>query len=676
MLRYTLLSLLLLICAGAFAQKAVLEPLDIFDLEYISDPQISPDGKQVVYVRNFKDIMTDRNLGNLWMVDFDGKNHRPLTDGLHSHYSPRWSPDAKRIAYISSRSGSSQIYMRWLDGSAADRQLTNLQKGPRNLSWSPDGRWLAFSMTVPKQGSSHVDMPAKPKGAEWADPPKYIDEMVYKADGAGFLEPGYRHIFLLSADGGHPRQLTSGDYNHGGDVSWTPDGKSILFSANRHENHEMDPNNSEVYQIDIASGEIKAMTSRQGPDQSPIVSPDGKLIAYTGLDDKYQGYQIDHLYVMQRDGSNSKQILSKLDRNIANIQWASDGKGIYFQYDNEGNTKLAYTTLEGELSILTENVGGLSLGRPYAGGTYTVAQGNYAFTYGTTEHPADLAVGNRANKMRRLTEVNEDLFSYKQLGEVEEIWYKSSFDQRRIQGWIVKPPNFDPSKKYPLMLEIHGGPFANYGSRFSAEVQLYAAAGYVVLYTNPRGSSGYGAEFGNLIHHNYPGQDYDDLMSGVDAVIEKGYIDTDNLVITGGSGGGVLTAWSIGKTDRFAAAVVAKPVINWYSFVLHADNPNFFYKYWFPGKPWEHMEHYMARSPISLVGNVTTPTMLLTGEQDYRTPMSESEQYYAALKLEEVPASMVRIQQSGHGIANRPSNLIAKVQYILGWFAEYKTPKP
>ena len=255
---------------------------------------------------------------------------------------------------------------------------------------------------------------------------------------------------------------------------------------------------------------------------------------------------------------------------------------------------------------------------------------------------------------------------------MEEIWYESSFDSRRIQGWIVRPPGFDPSKKYPLILEIHGGPFSNYGDRFSAEAQLYAASGYVVLYTNPRGSTSYGQEFGNLIHHAYPSQDYDDLMSGVDALIELGYVDEDQLFVTGGSGGGVLSSWIVGHTDRFRAAVVQKPVINWYSFVLHADGPGFFYKYWFPGPPWEHMEQYMERSPLSYVGNVTTPTMLLTGEVDYRTPMSESEQYFAALQIEGVPSMLVRVPDASHGIASRPSNLVAKVQHILAWFEKWK----
>ncbi|MEL6926422.1 MAG: S9 family peptidase, partial [Bacteroidota bacterium] len=343
--------------------------------------------------------------------------------------------------------------------------------------------------------------------------------------------------------------------------------------------------------------------------------------------------------------------------------------------DMEGNTIVAFAKLDGTVSEICNNVGGLSLGRPYSGGTFSVSEknANIAFTHSTPDHPADLAtVQQSSKKVNRLTHLNDDLFSHKELGAVEEIWYNSSHDNKRIQGWICKPPGFDASKKYPLILEIHGGPFTNYGSRFSAEVQLYAAAGYVVLYTNPRGSTSYGKDFGNEIHHNYPSEDYDDLMSGVDAVIAKGYIDTDQLFITGGSGGGVLTAWSIGKTDRFRAAVVAKPVINWYSFVLHADNPAFFYKYWFDGLPWEKQDEYMRRSPISLVGNVKTPTMLLTGEVDYRTPMSETEQYYAALKLQGVESSMVRIKNAGHGIANQPSNLISKVVYILGWFEKYR----
>lgn len=669
-----LFALVLFLPFSLFAQTSVLEPIDVFDLEYISDPQLSADGSQVVFVRNFKDIMTDGNRSNLWITDFAGTNMRPLTTGMRSDGSPRWSPNGKQIAYRSNQEGSSQLYLRMLD-SGAERRLTNLQKGAGNIQWSPDGKWISFTMKVDAAPSSLAKLPKKPKGAKWTTPPKYIDDMKFKADGAGFLTPGFTHIFVISADGGYARQLTSGDYNHS-NYSWAPDSKSIVFSARRGENWEYETKNSDIYELEIASVKLTQLTKRNGPDTNPIISPDGKYIAYTGYDDKLLGYQNSFLYLMNRDGSNSKNISKDLDRSVAGIKWDADGKGIYFQYDDKGDTHIVRTDLNGQRTKIASNIGGLSLGRPYSGGGFAVAKNdNIAFTFGTREHPADLAVVKAGSSPRRLTKVNEDLFSHKKIGKVEEMWVKSSYDQQDIQSWICYPPNFDPSKKYPLILEIHGGPFANYGDRFSAEVQMYAAAGYIVVYSNPRGSSSYGEDFGNLIHHNYPNQDYDDLMSVVDGVIAKGNVDTENLFVTGGSGGGVLTAWIVGKTDRFRAAVVAKPVINWYSFVLHADNPAFFYKYWFPGLPWEHTEHYMKRSPISLVGNVTTPTMLLTGEQDYRTPMSETEQYYTALKLNKVESALVRIQNSGHGIANKPSNLMNKVVYILAWFDKYKKKK-
>lgn len=649
------------------------EPIDVFQLEYVSDPQISVDGSQVFFVRNFKDIMTDGNRSNMWMSNFDGTEMFPITTGNQSDYSPRLSPSKKRLLYLSTKDGKPQMYLRWLNN-GAESQLTNLNHSPSNLSWSPDGNWIAFLMDVPFETKPLVNLPAKPEGANWETPPKYIDQMKFKADGAGFLKNVRKQLFVLSVDGGTPRQLTYGEFEVNGTPEWSSNGNSILITSNRNQDREMDPANTEIYEVLISTGKVTALTKRHGPDTNPKISPDGKSIAYLGRNENYDGYQVTHLYIMTRNGQSPKCVTCNFDRDVENIKWSKDGLGIYFQYDHEGNTKIAISDLNGKVTDLAKNVGGLSIGRPYSGGQYSVSKnGKFAFTHSTPDHPADLATGDTKSKtINRLTRLNDDLFSHKKLGEVEEIWYESSFDQRKIQGWICKPPNFDPSKKYPLILEIHGGPFANYGDRFSAEVQLFAAAGYVVLYTNPRGSTSYGKEFGNLIHHNYPSQDYDDLISGVDAVIEKGYIDENNLMVTGGSGGGVLTSWIVGKTNRFRAAVVAKPVINWYSFVLYADGPAYFYKYWFPGKPWDHMEHYMKRSPISLVGNVKTPTMLLTGEQDYRTPMGESEQYYAALKLNNVETALVRIQGAGHGIAAKPSNLMAKVVYILGWFERYK----
>jgi acylaminoacyl-peptidase len=318
-------------------------------------------------------------------------------------------------------------------------------------------------------------------------------------------------------------------------------------------------------------------------------------------------------------------------------------------------------------------VGGTEIGRPYASGSYSAANGTIAFTVASASRPADVAVRTTADAApRRLTTLNDGWLSAKALAEVEEIWFDSSLDQKKIQGWIVKPPHFDPKKKHPLILEIHGGPYADYGATFAAEMQFYAAAGYVVLYTNPRGSTGYGEKFAQLIHHDYPGPDYEDLMSGVDAVLQRGYVDGDNLFVTGGSGGGILTAWIVGKTQRFRAAVSAKPFVNWASAGLVTDDPVFWSRNFHPGPPWEQAEYYRKHSPLSLVGNVTTPTMLLVGEADYRTPISEAEQFYAALRIRKVDTALVRIPDASHTIVDRPSRLMAKVAHILKWFETHE----
>jgi acylaminoacyl-peptidase len=548
--------------------------------------------------------------------------------------------------------------------------LTNSANAPGSVTWSPDGQSLAFTQFVPKAKKSMLTIPGKPQGAEWNEPPIFIDELNYRSDGAGYLPSGKSQIFTIGLSGGKARQRTFEDKNYGSPI-WSADGKALFFSANLNEDLIAEPANSEIHQLDLSDGSIKTLTDRFGPDSNPVLSPDGKMIAYTGNDDSFQGYQVTNLYIMNTDGSGVKNLTADLDRDAGDPQWESNGKGIYFQYSEKGGVKVGHVTLLGKIRTVVEGLGGLDLGRPYNAGSYSVSTNNrFAYTLGGA-HPADLAVWVDGN-VKQITAVNDDVFSYREIGKVEEIGWKSSFDQLDIQGWIVTPPNFDPSKKYPFILEIHGGPFAMYGNSFSYEVQAYAAAGYVVLYTNPRGSTGYGQEFGNSIHHDYPNHDYDDLMSGVDAVIEKGYIDTKNLFVTGGSGGGVLTAWIIGKTNRFKAAVVAKPVINWTSFVLHADSPAYFAKYWFGALPWEDIENYWRRSPLSLVGNVKTPTMLLTGEKDFRTPISESEQYYAALKLVGVEAAMVRIPNASHGLVNRPSMLMSKSASILSWFNHYK----
>ncbi|HEV8443795.1 MAG TPA: S9 family peptidase [Steroidobacteraceae bacterium] len=650
-----------------------LHSIDVFQLEYADDVQISPDGSRIVYVRISHDIMTDRARRNLWIINADGTNNRPLRSEAKNFSQPRWSPDGTRIAYVSAAEGSPQLYVRWMD-SGQTALLTNLTEGPDDITWSPDGKSIAFTQLVQADKKPLATPPAKPDGAQWAPPVKVIDTVTYRADGAGYLESGFQHVFVVSSEGGSPRQLTDGEFNDGGPLSFTPDGKTLVFSANRGADWQLDPQESEVFAVDLATQKLTQLTTRKGPDNSPAVSPDGKKIAYLGFDDHLQGYQVTHLYVMDIDGRNPREVTGSFDRDIENPRWAADGRNLFFSYDDRGVKKLGTTSLDGKVKTLAEGLGGTDLGRPYTSGGYSVAKnGRAAFELNTPQRPADVATAGASGGARVLTALNDDLFSHKKLGEVRSLTWKSSKDQREIQGWMITPPDYDPAKKYPLILEIHGGPFAAYGPNYASELQLYAAAGYIVLYANPRGSTSYGEEFGNLIHHAYPGNDYDDLMSGVDTVIAEGHVDAGNLFVTGGSGGGVLTAWIVGKTDRFRAAVVAKPVINWSSFVLTSDANNFFYKYWFGAMPWEQPQEYWRRSPLSLVGNVKTPTMLITGEADYRTPIEETEQFYQALKLRKVDTLMVRIPEASHGgMVARPSNLIAKVDNILAWFDRYR----
>jgi acylaminoacyl-peptidase len=645
-----------------------LQPMDIFNIQSVGDPQISPDGRRIVYVRRFADITTDKYYSNLWIVGFDGSDNRPLTTGNHVDTSPRWSPDGSRISYVSDTDGKAQIYTRWMD-SGQIAKITGLQFSPSNLSWSPDGRWIAFLSMVPTSPPKLGPVPSAPQGARWEPPARVYNKLVYRFNGAGYLPYAGSQLFVIPAEGGMPRQLTSGEGLGDGSglgqpalPQWTPDGKYLILSANRRPDAEYEPFDSEVYQVSIADGSMKALTDRRGPDNAPALSPDGKYIVYTGYDDKYQGYQVTRLWIMNRDGSGSRNLSATLDRDASGPRWAPDGSGVYFTCPDEGDVKIGFYSLGGTMKKVADHVGA-------AGGLSIASNGNFAFVETMPDLPGDIAVGNTASgQPRTITSVNQGLLGQKKLGQVEEIWYESSVDKRKIEGWLIKPPDFDSSKKYPLILEIHGGPFSFYGPRFDLEKQLMAAQGYVVLYTNPRGSTSYGVEFGNLIHHAYPGDDFFDLNSGVDAMLAKGYIDPDNLFVTGGSGGGVLTCWMVDRTPRFRAAVSLYPVINWTSWTLTTDIPIIGAKYWFPGNPEDYGDQYAKRSVLSYVNKVKTPTMLMVGEEDWRCPPTEAEQFYAALKLNKVETMLVLVPGEPHGIARTPSHHVQKVTYIVNWF--------
>ena len=657
------------------AQRAPLANEDIFDIEYASDVQISPDATTVAYVRYAMSIMRDRREGRLWLVSADGSVHRKLTSEDRSESSPRWSPDGTRIAFVSGSNEGSEIYVYWVETGQIAR-LTQLDRSPGGIAWSPDGLQIAFTMLVPEAWPVFAAMPRKPAGAEWADPPIVETRVRHEADGSGVIEPGFQHIFVIPADGGSPRQITSGDFQHGVPV-WAADGSSILFSANRRPGWEWELDQSDVYRVSLNDGVTVPLTSREGPDSEQVVSPDGSRVAFTSFEDRVRTYQTQNLHLMRADGSDKSVLLGELDRSVTGLVWAADGSGVYFSYEDEGVTKVAFTTTDGDWRVVAKDLGGTSVGRAYGGGNYSVARdGTVAFTYTRSDDPSEVALVTPDGRQRIITRLNGDLKSRTRLATAEMFWTESSHDGRPIQSWILHPPGFDPDEQYPLLLEIHGGPVSNYGDRFAAEFQLYATAGFVVVYSNPRGSTGYGEEFGDLLYHNYPGNDYDDLISAVDAVIERGYIDEDQLYVTGGSAGGIMTAWIGGHTNRFRAAVATKPVVNWISKTLVADNYNGYMHRRYPGTPWENPEAYWAFSPLSVVGDIETPTMVMVGTADLRTPLSEAKQLYHALTLRHIDTALVQIPGAYHNISNRPSQLIAKVINTVAWFDRYKAGTP
>ena len=672
MMKYHLLFYVLFIFSSSVNAQNKFENLDVFELQYARDPQISPDGSKVVYIRTKMDIMKDGKSSSLWIMNSDGTNHQKLTSLVKNESNPRWSPDGKRISFISNSGdgNGSEIFIYWVD-SKQYSSISQLDGSPRSLNWSPDGKSIGFLMFVPEKTLQLVSPPKKPKNAKWAEKPRITDRLKHEADGSGYMREGFSHIFYISSDGGKPTQVTKEKYNHR-EFDWKSDSKGFVFSSNYNVDWQYDYRNSELYSIKIDGSSLKTLTNRKGPDRGLAVSPDGKKIAYLGYNDKVQTYQITRLYIMNIDGGSKKEIKMNLDRSISSLKWSSDNKGLYFMYDNEGNTKVAYSSLGGKTTKLVDNVGGTTIGRPYGGGSYSISKNNHiVYTMTSPYNPADLVIyANGENT--RLSNLNYNLFKGKDLGEIEDIWYESSVDGRKIQGWIAKPPGFDPNNKYPLIVENHGGPISNYGDRFSPEVLLYSSAGYVVFYPNPRGSTSYGEEFGNLLYRNYPGDDYHDVMDGVDKMIDKGYIDEDNLFVTGGSAGGIMTAWIVGKNNRFKASAVIKPVMNWISKTLVADN-YFGYAYSrYEGQPWENFNHYWSFSPISLVGNIETPTMVMVGLNDLRTPPSEAKQLYHALKLRKIETVYVEIPGAFHNISNRPSQLITKIDHILYWFNKYR----
>ena len=417
------------------------------DWEWVANPQISPDGSQIIYTRSWVDKINDRRASEVYIMNADGSRKRRLTDGS----SPKWSPSGDRILFTRQADPEgTQIFVRWMDAEGAETQVTHLENSPGNIEWSPDGNQIAFSMSVDSDHPWPISLPGRPDGAKWTEAPKVVDRLVYRRDRRGYIDEGYTHLFVVPADGGTARQLTDGDWNHNG-VAWTPDGGEILFTSLRVENAEHEWRQSDIYSVSVGSGAITRLTDRSGPDGSPVPSPDGRLIAFTGNDLTTDTYITRKLYVMNRDGSNVRMISDGFDRQASGMIWAPDGSGLYMTVRREGTGNIHFASVDGGVTPVTEGNHMLSVS--------SIGSGLAVGTLSDYRSPGDIVsfpLGDPCN-ITRLTDVNDDVLAGVKLGEVEEVWYKSveDFD---IQGWIIKPPDFDASKKYPLILAIHGGP--------------------------------------------------------------------------------------------------------------------------------------------------------------------------------------------------------------------------
>jgi len=691
----TVVRLFVLVLVFSFsvsAQKRNITERDLFDFAWVGDPQVSPDGSTVAFVKVTVNSAKTNYDTSIWTVPMSGADqpHR-LTSGTRDS-NPRWSPDGKFLAFVRSAEapGSfAQIYLLPTAGGEAF-QLTNVARGAGAPVWSPDGRWIAFGSSANPEDVAKQGKPPTP--GERDSDVRVITRAVYRSDGGGYLDPTRpSHLWLIAIPGmpeekSVAKQVTTGQFSEGGFI-WARDGSRIYFTTNRDPEPYYSNPRTEIYSVPAAGGTPELVTKISMGVGALSLSPDGKRFAFNASvnHDPVQSYTQPDLWVLDAaPNSQPKNLTIDFDYDVGGGVggdnaapragggggpiWTADGKAIIERYAKEGQANLGiFDASSGKMTDVTKGDQAIMSYRA------TRDAGKIVYTRSTPTVITDLYVLDRSTgTSRQLSHINDQLFAKLNLTEPEAIWYKS-FDGKRIQTWVQKPPNFDPNKKYPLILNIHGGPHAAYGYVFDHEFQWMAAKGYVVVYPNPRGSTSYGQEFGNIIQYNYPGDDYQDLMYGVDEVIKRGYIDEKKLGITGGSGGGVLTDWSVTKTNRFAAAVSQRDISDWSAWWYSADFSQF-QPSWFKGSPFEDREGFRNRSAITFVDKIKTPMMFILGEADYRTPPGAGgEQLFRELKYRRVPTVMVRFPNEGHELSRsgQPWHRIERLQHIVGWFDKW-----
>jgi dipeptidyl aminopeptidase/acylaminoacyl peptidase len=662
---------------ASLSAKEAIKAEDIYALSMVTNPVVAPDGKRVLFTRAAFDRAQDRRTGEVWLAHLDDKgaivDQRLLVARDVGPRDAVFSPDGRRIAYVATSIDKPQVFVMTL-AEGVGRPLTTGELAPASLRWSPDGSRIAFIGREEAKPVAIPGMPEKPKGAEAAADAKVITDLFWRFDGTGEIKPGANHLYAVEVATAAVTRMTRGDTNQidRTGIAWMPGGRQVVGS------YTADPINgpleSDLYLYDVAGKAAKQrLTSRAGSEYAPEVAPDGRRVAFIGSEASTTFYDMPRLWTTTpTPDARIDALAADLDRPVAGIVWREDSAALHTLYYDRGVQRIA--TIDAATGARTEvvnTVGGTRLYLPSSGGQFSAAQGTFAYTSSFTDRPAGLGV-SRGQGETGAIDFNRAWADERKPARIEEVIATSRAGGLPVQGWIAFPPDFNASKRYPLILDIHGGPNTDYGPFFSITHSLYAAAGYIVVFANPRGSIGYGDQFANAITNAYPGQDHDDLMSIVDEVAKRPYVDRRNLFIGGGSGGGVLTLWGIGKEpDKFRAAVALRPVVDWTDQVTTADLPSFFMKHWMGAAPWDKPDLYFARSPYSLAGQVKTPTLLITGEQDYRTPISQTEQMFGALKLRGVEAEMVRLPGAGHGMG-RPSQWLQSVLAPIDFFNRHK----
>jgi dipeptidyl aminopeptidase/acylaminoacyl peptidase len=659
---------------------------DLYTLRLLTACQISPDGRNVVYGLQRVDKRTEKKYSNLWIVPTEGGRPRQFTHGDHVDSDPKWSPDGEHIAFLSTRRDEKQPQIHIIPFAGGEaRQITRLKGEFASFEWSPSGKQLVCQFR--KRDREEIEREKDQQKKKLGVVSRHITRTFFKLDGSGFLPKERWHIWVINAGGGRASQLTTGDTYDEIGPRWSPDGKHIVFCSNRSKDPDLDPDAVDLFVMSSRGGRPRKINAPAGFKGMPVFSPDGKWIAYYGIEGRGQYWKNVGVWVVAADGKHkARNLTAKLDLNASSWtindfpgtpawvapNWSADGERIRFQVARHGDTVLMSIGRHGARKSL-----GTVIGDQGVVGWFGVdkSESKIAYFHGDMMDPGDLWVrGLSGGRAVRLTDVNGNLMRGLDLGKVEEVWFRGRA-KNPLQGWILKPPGFNPKKKYPSILEIHGGPTVQYGRFFMHEFFYLAAQGYVVYFCNPRGGQGYGEAHCKAIWNNWGTVDYYDLMSWADLVARKPYIDRKRMGVTGGSYGGYMTNWIIGQTDRFKAAVTQRSVSNFISMWGSSDF-NWSFEYELGNKPpWVSFENYWRQSPMKHIGKATTPTLVIHSEQDLRCAIEQGEQVYVALKKLGVDTELVRFPDEPHGLSRggRTDRRIERLKHMLRWFDRYLT---